>query len=72
MIAVAYITLEAVNQGLGTCWVGAINPKNIHKGMNLPASLFMHTLSALGYLGEDNKPRPRKDASKIIFWEKYA
>ena len=72
MIAVAYMTLEAVNQGLGTCWVGAISPKNIHKAMNLPDSLFVHTLLALGYPGEDNKPRPRKDASKIIFWEKYA
>jgi nitroreductase len=72
MIAVAYMTLEAVNQGLGTCWVGAISPKNIHKALNLPDSLFVHTLLSLGYPGEDNKPRPRKEASKIIFWEKYA
>src|SRR4030065_850532 len=30
MIAVAYMTLEAVNQGLGTCWVGAISPRDVH------------------------------------------
>ena len=71
MIAVAYMTLEAVNQGLGTCWVGAITPKEVHKVMNLPKDIFVHTLLPLGYPGEDPKPRPRKDISKIIFWGKY-
>lgn len=71
MIAVAYMTLEAVNQGLGTCWVGAITPREVHKVMNLPDDIFVHSLIPLGYPGEDPKPRPRKDASKIIFWEKY-
>jgi nitroreductase len=71
MIAVAYMTLEAVNQGLGTCWVGAITPKDVHKVMKLPDSIFVHTLLPLGYPGEDPKPRPRKDISKIVFWGKY-
>jgi nitroreductase len=71
MIAVAYMTLEAVNQGLGTCWVGAITPKEVHKALNLPDNIFVHSLLPLGYANEDPKPRPRKDASKIIFWEKY-
>ncbi|OGO43234.1 MAG: hypothetical protein A2137_05145 [Chloroflexi bacterium RBG_16_58_8] len=71
MIAVAYMTLEAVNQGLGTCWVGAITPKDVHKAMNLPPSIFVHTLLPLGYPGEDPRPRPRKEMSKIVFWGKY-
>jgi nitroreductase len=71
MIAVAYMTLEAVNQGLGTCWVGAITPKEVHKAMNLPDSIFVHSLLPLGYPDEDPKPRPRKDMNKIVFWEKY-
>jgi nitroreductase len=71
MIAVAYMTLEAVNQGLGTCWVGAITPKEVHKVMNLPDGIFVHSLLPLGYPDEDPKPRPRKDMNKIVFWEKY-
>jgi nitroreductase len=71
MIAVAYMTLEAVNQGLGTCWVGAITPKEVHKVMNLPDNIFVHSLLPLGYPDEDPGPRPRKDISKIVFWEKY-
>ncbi len=72
MIAMAYMTLEAVNQGLGTCWVGAITPEKVHKVMNLPDDIFVHELLPLGYPDEDPKPRPRKDPSKIIFWEKYS
>jgi nitroreductase len=71
MIAVAYMTLEAVNQGLGTCWVGAITPKEVHKVMKLPDDIFVHSLIPLGYPDEDPKPRPRKPHDKIIFWEKY-
>jgi nitroreductase len=71
MIAVAYMTIEAVNQGLGTCWVGAITPRNVHKVMGLPDTLFVHSLLPLGYPADSPAPRPRKDPGKIIFWEKY-
>ncbi len=71
MIAVAYMTLEAVNQGLGTCWVGAMSPKDARQVMNLPEGLFVHALIPLGYPDEDPAPRPRKDFDKIVFWEEY-
>lgn len=71
MIAIAYMTLEVVEQGLGAVWVGAITPKEIHKVLNLPDNVFVHSLLPIGYPDEDPKPRPRKDLSKIVFWEKY-
>ena len=71
MIAMAFMTLEAVNQGLGTCWCGAITPNEVHKAMGLPNDIFVHELLPLGYPGEDPKARPRKPHDKIIFWEKY-
>ncbi len=71
MIALAYMTLEAFNQGLGSCWVGAISPKDAHQIMSLPKSLFVHDFFLLGYPDEHPKPRPRKEMSKIVFWEKY-
>jgi nitroreductase len=72
MIAMAFMMLEAVNQGLGTCCAGAITPKEVHQALGLPDSIFVHTILALGYPDEDNKPRPRKDINKIAFWEKYS
>ena len=71
MIAVAYMTLEAVNQGLATCWVGAISPKDAHKVMNLPNDLFVHDFIPLGYPDEDPRMRPRKDFNEVVFWENY-
>ncbi len=71
MIAMAYMTLAAVDQGLGTCWVGAITPEEVHRVMGLPDGIFVHELLPMGYPDEDPKPRPRKDFNKIVFWEKY-
>ena len=70
-IAIAYMTLEAVAQGLGTCWVGAMAPADAHKVMNLPDGLFVQSLIPLGYPDEDPRPRPRKNLDEIVFWEKY-
>ncbi len=71
MIAVAYMTLEAVKQGLGTCWVGAVSPKEVHKVMELPEQLFAQSLLALGYADENPKARPRKSLDEIVSWERY-
>ena len=71
MISVAFMSLEAVNQGLGSCWIGAISPKDGGKVMNLSENMFVHDLFLLGYPDEDPKPRPRKEFDKVVFWEKY-
>jgi len=69
MISIAYMTLEAVNQGLGSCWAGAISPGQAHMVLHLPDNLFVHDFFLLGYPGEDPKPRPRKALNEIVFWE---
>jgi nitroreductase len=71
MISVAFMTLEALNQGLGTCWVGAIAPQDAAKVLNLPNNMFVHDFLLLGYPDENPKPRPRKELDEIVFWEKY-
>lgn len=69
MISVAFMTLEAVNQGLGCCWAGAISPREAHEMLNLPANWFVHDFFLLGYAGEAPKPRPRKPLNEIVFWD---
>ena len=70
MISIAYMTLEALNQGIGSCWAGAISPKDAHGVMNLPNNWFVHDFLLLGYPDEDPKPRPRRPINEVVFWEK--
>jgi nitroreductase len=69
MIAISYMTLEAVNQGLGTCWVGATDCEGVGEYLNLPKEWFVHDLLPIGYAAEEPKPRPRKKLDDIVFWE---
>ena len=69
--AVQNLILTAKANGLGSCWVGAISPKDAAKVMNLPDNMFVHDFLILGYPDETPKPRPRKDFDKLVFWEKY-
>lgn len=69
MISIAFMTLEALNQGLGSCWAGALSPKDVQAAMNLPKGWFVHDFLLLGYPDEEPKPRPRKEFSEIVFWE---
>ena len=69
MIAISYMTLEAVNQGLGSCWVGATDCKGIGEYLDIPKEWFVHDLLPIGYPAEDPKPRPRKTIEDISFWE---
>jgi nitroreductase len=71
MISVAYMTLEAINQGLGSCWAGALSPKDAHRVMALPDNVFVHDFLLLGYPDETPLPRPRRAFEQIVFWEKY-
>jgi nitroreductase len=71
MISIAFMTLEALNQGLGSCWAGAISSRDAHAVVGLPKELFVHDFLLLGYPDENPKPRPRKELSAIAFWEKY-
>lgn len=47
--AVTNMMLEAVEMGLGTCWLGAIQRDEIKKALSLPENLDVVYLLALGY-----------------------
>jgi nitroreductase len=70
MISIAFMTLEALNQGLGSCWAGAISPRDVHNAMHLPKGWFVHDFLLLGYPDENPKPRPRKPLAETVFWER--
>jgi nitroreductase len=70
-IATAYMTLEAHELGLGTCWIGHFDEKKVKDILGIPANVRVVAVMPLGYPDEAPSPRPRKKLGEIVCYERY-
>ena len=70
-IAVDHMTLQAVEEGLGTCWVCAFSEAEVKAACGIPETARVVALLALGYPSEAPKARPRKELDDIVGFEKF-
>lgn len=75
-IAVDHLTLAAVADGLGTCWIGAFDEKQVKRLLELPEQAKVVALTPLGYPSSQrlNKPltdRERKRPAEIFSVDRY-
>ncbi|PWB49307.1 MAG: nitroreductase [Candidatus Methanoperedenaceae archaeon] len=70
-IAVDHMTLQAVEEGLGTCWIGAFDEKRVKEILNIPDSVRVVALLPLGYPVAIPKPTARKSPGEIVMREKW-
>lgn len=70
-IAVDHMTLQAVEEGLGTCWIGAFDEKKVKEILNIPDNVRVVTLLPLGYPSDIPPPTSRKSIAEIVMWEKW-
>ena len=74
-IAIDHMTLAAVAEGLGTCWVGHFEQDACRTILNIPDDAQIIELMALGYPAADAaapKAKPRKPMDELVCWEKYS
>jgi nitroreductase len=71
-IAVDHMTLQAVEEGLGTCWIGAFDEKKVKEILNIPEDVRVVALLPLGYPSAIPRPTPRKSLDEIVKWEKWS
>ncbi|VVB93060.1 malonic semialdehyde reductase RutE [uncultured archaeon] len=71
-IAVDHMTLVAVEDGLGTCWIGAFDEQKVKKILNIPHHVRVVALLPLGYPTATPRPTPRKSLDEIVKWEKWS
>lgn len=66
-IACDHLTLQAAELGLGTCWLGWFNEKELKKILGLPKKTKIDIVLSMGYPQEDSDPRPkiRKNLEEI-------
>lgn len=70
-IAMDHIILAAANEGLGTCWIGAFDEKEVKEVLNIPDDIRVVALTPIGYPAEEPKDRGRKTFEEVFTFEKY-
>ena len=70
-IAVDHMTLAAVEEGLGTCWVGAFSQEKVKKVLGIPERYKVVILLPLGFPANKPKPKLRKKLEEIVSYEKF-
>jgi nitroreductase len=72
-IAVDHITLCAVQEGLGTCWIGAFDEDKVKELLNIPKHIRVVELLTIGY-PQDPSPRAKKrlPLEEIVKYEKWS
>jgi len=69
--AIQNILLAASYFGIGSCWVGAFDSKELKKFLELPENIMPHAIIPLGYPNEKPNIPKRIDWKEITFSEKY-
>ena len=70
-IAVDYMTLVAVEEGVGTCWVGAFSQEKVKKVLGIPERYKVVVLLPLGFPADKPGPKSRKNIEEIVCDENY-
>ena len=71
-ISVDHMTLAAVEQGLGTCWIGAFRQDEVKRLLGIPEEVRVVVLLPIGYPDVSPAPKPRKSLEEITAYEKWA
>ncbi len=70
-ISLDHITLKAVEEGLGTCWIGAFDANQVKALLNIPDDVQVVELLTLGYPTKIPNSRTRLSLDEIIQFEKW-
>ena len=71
-IAIDHITLAAVAEGLGTCWIGAFDQETVRSVLGIPPEIVVVELLPLGYPRDGSvAAKSRRALEEIVRWEAW-
>jgi nitroreductase len=70
-IAMDHMILAAANEGLGTCWIGAFDEKQVKELLQVPDNVHVVALTPIGYPAQEAKDRGRKALGEIVSYDKF-
>jgi nitroreductase len=68
-ITVDHMSLAAVAEGLGTCWIGAFYEDKVKEILGIPENIRVVVMLAMGYPAESPAARPRKKLEEIVAYD---
>lgn len=69
--AIQNMMLEAENLGIGSCWIGAFNDKEVKDVLMIPENVRVVGIIPLGYYSKKPHPPFKTDLHNVIFLEKW-
>lgn len=70
-IAIDHMTLAAIDEGLGTCWIGAFSQERVKEILNVPSEYKVVALLPLGFPRRERGFKSRKTLSEIVCYESF-
>ena len=70
-IAIQNMVIAALTFGIGSCWVGACNEKELKTLLKVPDKWKFVGLVTLGYPAEQPKPRKKKQVEKLFSFNSF-
>lgn len=70
-LAIDHMTLQAVNLGLGSCWVCNFDNEKCRSILQLPEYIEPIALLPIGYPNDNPSPKNRKSLEEIVFRGKF-
>jgi len=71
-IAADHMTLAAVAEGLGSCWIGHFDQDLCCEILDVPPTAKIIVLLAMGYPASDQPPRTRKPLDEVVCHDAFA
>jgi nitroreductase len=70
-IAMEHIALQAVEEGLASCWIGSFYPEKVRRIVGIPQDIQIVELIALGYPADNPREANRVSIDKIVSREQW-
>jgi len=70
-IAVDHMTLVAVEEGLGTCWIGGFDQEKVREILKIPSKYKVVALLPIGFPADSPGPKIRKSFEEIVCYDNF-
>ena len=71
-IAMSFMHLAAVEQGLQCCWLGAFDAPEVRRILSIPDNYVVTALSTVGYAAGDGSAPPKKTVEEMVSYNTFS